>query len=287
MNLNLSTCHVSASCSQLVPPGMTVCSEHADSLALTLLSVRSLGLALEDARVKAMRFSTSGVAPGRPDEAPIPFNPRAADAERELVTTLTQAADFIARAQGLFRPMNTLHALGFWLAHQVRWIRSQPDGPDMFGTLYHAVWDATRVVDRPADRTYLGSCDQIVSGYRCGAELYALPGVVEWPCPTCSYAYDVAGRRAQLMGIAGETLLPATDIARVISSLGMDVTAARVREWASRRPQLLHPVEGPRPRGVQQRFPVYRVADALAILEGIEARRAARREALAMEGSVA
>jgi hypothetical protein len=287
LKLNLATCQVSASCSQLVPPGMFVCSEHADSLALALLSVRSLGRALEDARVKAMRFSTSGVASSRPDEAPIPFNPRAADAERELVATLTEAADHIARAEGFHRPLNTLHTLGFWLAHQVRWIRSQPTGPDMVGHLLHAIWDATAVVDRPADRVYLGSCDQIVSDRRCAAELYALPEAFEWSCPSCAEVYDVAVRRADLLGIAGATLLPATDVARVISSLGMDVTAARVREWASRRPQLLYPVEGPRPRGVQQRFPVYRVADALAILDGIEARRAARRDARTVEGSVA
>jgi hypothetical protein len=278
LKLNLSTCQVSESCSQLVPPGMVVCSDHANTLAWTLLTVRSLGRALEDARAKSMRFSTAGVTPTRPDESPIPYNPRAADAERELLIRLTEAADLIAREGGWHRPLNTLDVLGFWLARQVSWIRAHHDGAEMVRHLLHVVWDATRVVDRPADRVYLGSCDQVVDGYRCAAELYALPDAIEWTCPSCAWTLDVATRRADLMGIAGQTLLPATDVARVISSLGMDITAARVREWASRRPALLRPVEGPRPRGVQQRFPVYRVADALAILDGIEARRVARRQ---------
>ncbi|MFI2568902.1 hypothetical protein ACH473_10590 [Cellulosimicrobium funkei] len=272
--MNLPVCQVTRACVNQVPPGMLVCSAHADELALALLMVPTLGAALEDALVKRQRFSSSGVASGRPDESPVPFNPRASLTGAQLLYDLTEAADLIANRRGLFRPMNTYRALGRWLAAQVPWIRASDRGPEMVRWLTDVIGDAERVVDRPADRLYLGGCDQVIDGVRCGAQLYALPRRAEHACPVCGWTYQVASRRAELMGIAGERWLGATDAARALVGFGLDVTASRVREWASRG--VLRPVEGPRPRDMQQRHPMYRVADVLAVLDRIERRRAAR-----------
>lgn len=284
MKLALSACQVTAECTELVPPGMLVCSDHANLLAYELLFVPLLGNALEDARVKATRFSTTGVGTSRPDESPVPFNPRAADEERQLLTDLTQAADYIAKADGWARPLNTFQALGPWLARMVPWIRSQWNGPDMVNRLLFVIGEASRVVDRPADRVYLGSCDaRVMCGpavvAACGAQLYALPAQRVVQCPACTSSYDVADRQTALLGRAYDRVFNATDTARVLVGFGMTVTPSLIRAWASRGD--LAPVDG---ASDERGRPVYRVSDAIATLNEMARRRVERERARAVKG---
>lgn len=271
--MRLSKCQVGGGrCQQLVPPGMVVCGSHADQLALELLGAGSLINALEDAHTLAQRFSAGTPALGNPDEASVPFNGRAGDARAELLTALTAAADRIAEERGLFRAFNSDRALGPWLARQVPWLRAHPDGAERVEYLLDVIYRASHVVDRPPDRVYLGRCEgKVLFGdgeVPCAEELYAVPTRAEFQCQRCGTIYTLAERRARLLGLATGKQLNATDCARALAGLGLDITPSRVREYRSRK--LLTPVQDEHGQDVRVRgHAVYLVADVLAVVERI------------------
>lgn len=272
--MNLSRCQVgNGRCQQLVPPGMVVCGSHADQLALELLGASSLLNALEDAHGKGQRFSAASASTGNPDEAPVPFNRRAGDARTELLTALTMAADRIAEEREQFKAFNSDRAIGPWLARQVPFLRAHPEGAERVEYLLDVLGQAARVVDRPPDRVYLGPCVGHVgvddgSEVRCTEELYAVESRPEFTCPRCGWIYQLAERRAHLLGLTTGLQLGATDCARALAGLGLDVTASRVRDYASRH--LIEPVEDGEGNAVRVRgHAVYLVADVLAVVERI------------------
>ncbi|MEU4386783.1 hypothetical protein [Promicromonospora sp. NPDC023805] len=272
--MNLSRCQVgNGRCQQLVPPGMVVCGWHADLLALELLGVSSLLNALEDAHAKGQRFSVGSTSTGNPDEAPVPFNRRAGDARAELLTALTTAADRIAEEREQFQAFNSDRAIGPWLARQVPFLRAHHEGAERVEYLLAVLGQAARVVDRPPDRVYLGPCVGHIgvddgSEVRCTEELYAVESRPEFTCPRCGWIYQLAERRAHLLGLTTGLQLGATDCARALAGLGLDVTASRVRDYASRH--LIEAVEDKYGNAVRVRgHAVYLVADVLAVVERI------------------
>jgi hypothetical protein len=252
---------------------MVVCGSHADQLALELLGVSSLINALEDAHAKSQRFSAGSTSAGNPDEAPVPFNRRASEARAELLTALTTAGDRIAKERKMFKPFNSDRALGPWLARQVPFLRAHHEGAERVEYLLDALYQAARVVDRPPDRVYLGPCVGHVgvadgSEVRCTEELYAVPAKPEFTCPRCGWIYQLAERRAHLLGLTTGLQLGATDCARALAGLGLDVTASRIRVYASRH--LIEPVQDEDGNPVRRRgHAVYLVADVLAVVERI------------------
>lgn len=210
----------------------------------------------------------------RPDQADAPFAQTAAttplpygytpsETKWELLDTLTRWADDIAKRRGLFRPLNTLQALGPWLAAQVAWLRQQPDGPDAIDEMTAALRHALHVIDRPADRKYAGPCtattinpDGLATD--CDGELYARPNATTIPCPSCGAEYDVNDRRAWLLEQAQDMLLPATELARAVDGLGVAITGAMIRGWVHRGRLLAHRDGWGRP--------VYRVGDVLELV---------------------
>lgn len=272
--MNLSRCQVgNGRCQQLVPPGMVVCGAHADQLALELLGVSSLLNALEDAHGKGQRFSVGSTSTAALDEAPVPFNRVAGDARAELLAALTTAADRIAEEREQFQAFNSDRAIGPWLARQVPWLRAHAEGAERVGYLLDVLYQASRVVDRPPDRVYLGPCVGHIgvddgSEVRCTEELYAVESRPEFTCPRCGWIYQLAERRAHLLGLTTGLQLGATDCARALAGLGLDVTASRVRDYASRH--LIEPVEDQYGNAVRVRgHAVYLVADVLAVVERI------------------
>ncbi len=209
----------------------------------------------------------------RPDQAdaayaqtaattPLPYGYTPSEAKWVLLDTLRRWGDDIARRRGLFRPFDTLQALGPWLAAQVGWLRQQPDGPDAIAEMTAGIRNALRVIDRPADCKYAGPCTATITdpdglARDCDGELYARPGATTIPCPQCGAEYDVADRRAWLLEQAEDRLLPATELARAVDGLGVPITGAMIRGWVHRGRLTARGLPG---------YPVYRVGDVLALV---------------------
>ena len=275
--MNLPTCAVTSRCKNTCPPGMAVCSDCANSLALSLLYVPLIAGALEDALVKGQRFGTTSVALPNPDESPVPFSPRASAARDELLTRLTEAADAIAHRAEFFRPLNTFTALSRFLASNVRWIRSQHDGPAMVRHLTAVIRDASRVVDRPADLVMLGHCNYEYSedvdghdaGDLCGAALYAPANRDEVTCRSCGAVHQAGDRRAWLLREVEGVTLPATSLQRAVDGLGITVNTKQLENWAARG--RLVPAGTIRVLGRDR--PTYRVGDVIDVVNAERKRR--------------
>lgn len=273
-SMNLPNCQVSG-CGRTCPPGMTVCGQHADQLRWELHWLPRLAAALESARLKEQNFARARLGGlVHTDEAPIPFNPRASETELELTRDLTTAADGIAAARGLHRPMDDLRMLGPWLAEQVTWIRSRAAGGQQVEYLVARLRWAWRAVDAPPEMTFLGPCGALTVGedqvpIECSADLYGVPGRPEVQCRECGTTVPVADRREWLLSKAEDRLLPASEMARAVRGLGVDVTPSVIRKWAERG-RLTR--KGIRPMGGRQ-IPVYRVGDVLDLVSSEDRRR--------------
>ena len=284
----LLTCEVPR-CRNQVPPGVLVCGDHGNDLAFELLLVPSLALALEAAHTKQMRFDVQSpiVAPPSEDESPLPFNGRASTARDVLHETLRAWAAVVADERGVPRPSETTAAMGPWLAASVSWLRTSPLGPEAVPKILGAIAAANRVVDRPADLRYAGPCygrvpaptpDDPGATQSCGAQLYAERGVHVVTCKVCGREEPIADRRALLLRQAEAMVLPATELARAIGGLGVEVTPSMIRNWRARGDL---PVASTRRRrrldGGVDEVPLYRVGD---VLDRVDAGRRPRREAV-------
>jgi hypothetical protein len=141
-------------------------------------------------------------------------------------------------------------------------IQDDPRAGDLADEIGYAVVIAQRAVDKPLQHAYVGPCDE------CGADLYTHPRAREVTCGNnpCEATYDVAERRAWLLGKAEDQLLTATEMSRALPGLVQQpLTAATVRGWARHGRITAHPPLPKRPND-----PVYRVGDAINLLNAIQ-----------------
>jgi len=226
-------------CGKSCPPGMFVCGDCANELTIRLLQVGLVARALDDAYLKQQRFDAVGFTTADPDESPVPFNEHAAQIATELGTTLLEAADWIARASGMFRPLDTPKALGRWLALQVSWMRAQPNGPAMVQHLTQILSRAERAIDRAGDLRFVGPCsgthlDDDGLATECTEDLYANSWDHEVSCRACGATYPIKDRRTWLLGQAADMLMPRTELSRALAGFGLVVTTKQLEHWAAR-----------------------------------------------------
>lgn len=156
-------------------------------------------------------------------------------------------------------PADTVPAMSRYLMWRVDGLGLLDIGPDAVDEITKAVRDGKRVVDRPADKWYVGPCEA------CGSGMYATPGTATIKCRAplgedfCGHLHDVASRRAALLVEAEDRLASAHNVARAVSWLGATpLTAARVRKWAERDRIFA--------KGHDGRSPLYRIGDAIDLL---------------------
>lgn len=192
--MTLTGCHLTG-CGATVPPGMVICGSCADDLRRDLLLVPQLAAALESARCKGMRFSSSPVSKRRTveeEESPLPFNPGASAAERDLVAGLDLVARHAARALGWSPPLATADSLGPWLAEQVTQMRASVLGPGWAEDLRRVLGRAWRAVDAPPEVKFAGPCGSV--GEPCPVVLWVNPehDAAVVVCPGCGAEHEVA-----------------------------------------------------------------------------------------------
>lgn len=225
--------------------------------------------------------------PASAHHGPLPFSVPASDARAEITRTIRALASEVCHHRGLPRPFGDAGHVAVWLADgQVEWLRHHEQAAQHITAITHAVNQARRVIDRPADRWYAGPCGNDDAAWAvaaavfggavpCIGELYALPGEDRVVCPICEWSYDVADRRAWLLEASVDVLATASLIAKALTSLSSPVTAERIWQWRSRG-QLLE-----RARDQQDR-PLYRVGDVRELVAAAmvrDAERSARRGA--------
>jgi len=245
-----------------------------------LTDLRGLMGDLEGAVGKQLRFGEK-VGGRSPATGALPFAYSASEAEWVARMTLLTWVDWVAAVRGHTTPDRWSY-IGVYLVGSLTWLAAHPDGPQAIDEMIAALRQARRAVDRPQERRFAGVCgadrvllvttmadeDPAHVTAPCTQALYAPAGATAIVCPACDTEHDVDARRDLMLTQLRDVVLTATELSRAIDGLGVDVTPARIWQW--RRRGLLVPA-ATTPAGA----PMYRVGDALDLVNGCTALRSA------------
>ena len=285
-------CHA---CDQPVPDRANLCHRCTSRLAANLHHLADLAADLDDTVARLDRIHRTG---GRPQPDPWhPDDTTHVRPARETAhwpaihirdtatTTTTTWARHVAHTRGLALPEpatqagptcsgrygcrhpscgaiweharpSPLAAAAAWLAGHTGWLRTRPEATQAYDDLDGAHAAVLRAVDTPPALAYYGPCDP--HALACPAHLYGPARAGTIRCPDCGTGHDAAARRVWLLEQAGDQLLGAADMARVLSALGRPVTAAAIRGYAHRGRLTA--------RGTAD-YPLYRVSEARQLVD--------------------
>lgn len=137
-----------------------------------------------------------------------------------------------------------------------------------------------RLIDRPADRVYVGPCWEVgADGVKCPTDLYATPLVPEVQCRSCGTIWQVATRQQWLREHAEDAVASPAKVCRVLAVMGLEVSVEHFGTWVSRgrlSPVTRKLVPGREP-GQFRAVCEYRVGDAVALaVLAVQARAAGK-----------
>lgn len=190
-------------------------------------------------------------------ETPLPFNPHASEVAHVTRMTVLVHVDEIARTRREPIPQ-TWAAIEHYLREHTGWLTTHPDGPQRIDEIIAAIDEATRAIDRPRERRYIGTCGALIENddmpVDCPEELYTARDTAT--CPRCGTTWNTADRQLTMLDRLRDHLMPATDLARTLTIYGHPTKSNTIRQWRRRghlTPNTVNP-EGQ---------PLYRLGDAL------------------------
>lgn len=211
---------------------------------------------------------------GKSAETPLMFNAKAAEVRGSLVITLDGSAAIVAEANRWERDYRTPSECAQWLARNITAVRLHPEGGDIVTSLNRWYDDALWVVDRPAQRQYLGTCSAEFEGVPCDkGRVYGKRKKPEARCDVCGSTYDADDMRAYLLGQLDDRIVTAAEFAHLATYLGLPMDRMQVRkrvnQWHARKQ-----VERRNPHD-DDAAPTFRFADLLALIYRDEQMRTA------------
>jgi hypothetical protein len=174
-----------------------------------------------------------------------PINVGAMLVADDLQNTLTTWARDVLPNMGPYAmgpyslPNPSTFAARLLLAH-IDAIRRHPAVVELVDEITDAIAQARRVVDRPADRAYLGQClvetpDEEGNPVTCYEEIWARPSASTVTCKVCGIEHPVRERRAWLLTKAEDYLFTVKDASEMLGEVGhITVTQASIRGYIHR-----------------------------------------------------
>lgn len=211
------------------------CETCADSLSYALNDVPMLDEELEISvtRQQGIDYRRVGGGSGgkKANERPSPIVWSAADARAHLKALLVLWTKFCHEEHvtnssydhGL--PADNLPAISAWLLWRVDGLMLHEVGLEAIDEITDAVAQCRRLIDRPADRQYLGGCEGCGEG-----RLYGTPGGKIARCSTCDAKIEAEVLRKKLLDQLDDRLCTAAEIAHLSTYLGLKATREQVRK---------------------------------------------------------
>lgn len=214
---------------------------------------------LDTALTRQSRFTRAANLHRAGAEEPLPFAIGASEAGYVIRSTILAHTAWITQVRGHTMP-RTWRELGTYLTSATDWVARHPDGPDIVDELTAALRQARWAIDRPADRRYLGLCQNVrADNTGCHQPLFARVDQPAVKCRRCHHTWDTADLQAELRARIENHQLPAVDAARLLAEVGVLVDVRTIRQWKRRRhlEPSGHTVKGQ---------PLYRIGDILKLL---------------------
>lgn len=201
-------------------------------------------------------------ASGKAAEMPMVFDVKASETRAYLVNEISTAVRLIEDANKWKSGATSEKVAAAWLLEKVSAIRLHPAGGDIVDGIMRWWAAAMMVIDRPAQRQYLGDCGVGEGDVACPGRIYGRAGKPEARCDTCGATYEADEMREWLLKRLDDQLCTAAEIARLSTYLGLDIGRDQVRKRINQWHK----------RGVIQRkggaedSPEFRFGEALALL---------------------
>lgn len=242
-----------ANCHGEITAAVVVCTNCLDQIGDELQAAQNYLRELVITATRQDRIADKQARVGGTREQPLGYRPDVAEAETLLQTTLTYWARLVAEANGA--PLFELRVarasqMAEWLARHRETVQRHDGAVTLLAELRIANTNARRLIDRPAERVYLGRC-------ACDRELYAAERARQVTCPGCQTTHNVGERRTWLRDLIRDQIATAADIAAGIGELhGHEISRKTINQWHSR-----HRLT---PRGLSpDGHPLFRIGDVL------------------------
>lgn len=278
--------------------GWFICATCAEEFVNVLADMAWMLDQLDTVITQQTRYSTQRTTKGA--TTPLVFNVRASDTKARLVVELNTAASLIATANRWTLPtpqarsedgLLTGETCAAWLERSISAVRLHPHGAEIVDSItsWHtaSVW----VIDRPAQRQYLGDCtktpDLGPGSAPCPGRIYGQAGKPEARCDTCGATYPADEMRNVLLKQLDDRYCTAAEIAKLSTYLGLPLGREQVRkrinQWhrrgliEARNSREVGESKAARARGedVPAIDPTFRFHDALTLLHRHESGAAA------------
>ena len=215
------------------------CDDCGQRLSVALGEIPWLADELETTITRQKGTNYAGVS-AKGSETPSPVNWGASEARTHLRAVLVSWVRFCAdervrnASPHLGLPTDDLPAISRWLMWRVDGLSLLDIGPDAVEEITDAVAKCHRLIDRPADRQYLGRCDMCNEG-----RYFARLGGTWATCDTCEARTEAEQIRTRLLDELDDRLCTAAEIAHLSTYLGLradrDQVRKRINQWHKRK----------------------------------------------------
>lgn len=222
-----------------------LCFECAGKIRTELVSLAWLCRQLQVSITRQAQIGDPYRDGGKATETPLMFDDNASEAAWVTRNTLRSwGAEIGEYARDEDTALLAVRLAAAWYR-----LAALPDASQCLDEITQAAELATRAVDRPEVRVYLGNC-------HCGRRIHADPSDDEVVCGACSKVHPVAELREGNRHTGSQIFVTAREAELYLGEVyGVQVTARRIRVWAARK--AIQTYEGK----------VYKVADILAKLQ--------------------
>jgi hypothetical protein len=173
---------------------------------------------------------------GRSPEQALLFHEAASEVSWILRNTISTWARDVAEtyAHLTLSATTTTEAAG-WLANLPTLLAEHPAAGELHDEITSVVREVRRVIDRSAERIYLGKCGSTIDEQVCDDDLYGIVDRDTAHCRTCGTEYDAHTRWLDIQDRVRGSLATAAEIAGAAARMyGRMLKIKTIRTWAFR-----------------------------------------------------
>lgn len=259
-------------CPRKVPDVAYGCPACAVGLARLLDQLAAFLPEIDTTVARQDRIGSGGARPAGA-EVELPYRPEVAERAAAIRGELSTWARLVHEETGRYLVGDSPSALARYLAEAVDWARYRQQWSEFYGALRPLLGRTLGLIDRPADKVYLGPCRTPTGepGQVCWADVLAVPGAAFGRCRSCGTQHNVRDSREWLLRALRNRLARPVEIAGVLRQFGdAKVGYSTIAAYAARKLIVPHGVDG---HGRE----LYRIGDVLDLHDEL-GRRSTRRE---------